>query len=264
MKNLLTIAGSDSSGGAGIQADIKTFSANGCYAMSVITSITAQNTVTVSGIEDISPEMIKAQLDAVFSDIKVDGVKIGMVSKTESILAIADRLEYYKPTLVVLDPVMVSTTKKRLLSEDAIDTLKKKLIPLSYIITPNIAEAEVLADMEINNYDDVYKSCEKIFELGSEYVLVKGGHSVDGKCNDILFDGKEFFTFEGERINSKNTHGTGCTLSSAIAANLAKGENIKDAIAKAKEYVTLAIKHSLNIGHGSGPTNHFFNLEDKA
>lgn len=263
MKNLLTIAGSDSSGGAGIQADIKTFSANGCYAMSVITSITAQNTVTVSGIEDISPEMIKAQLDAVFSDIEVDGVKIGMVSKIESILAIAERLEYYKPKLVVLDPVMVSTTKKRLLSEDAIDTLKKKLIPLSYLITPNIAEAEVLADMEIKNYDDVYKSCEKIFRLGSRYVLVKGGHSVeDGKCNDILFDGKEFFVFEGERINSKNTHGTGCTLSSAIAANLAKGESIKDAIAKAKEYVTLAIKHSLNIGHGSGPTNHFFNYTE--
>lgn len=244
MKNLLTIAGSDSSGGAGIQADIKTFISHGCDAMSVITSVTAQSTVGVYGIEDILPDMVKMQIDAVFSDMKVDGVKIGMVSNAENITIIANRLEQYRPKIVVFDPVMVSSSGKRLLNEDAIDVLKERLVPEVMLITPNINEAEVLAGIKIKNYEDIEIACRKIFELGAKMVLIKGGHSLDNeKCDDVLFDGERFTIFDGERIK-KSMHGTGCRLSSAIAANLAKGENVEEAVRNAKEYVAGEIERN--------------------
>lgn len=268
MKKVLTIAGSDSSGGAGIQADIKTFSANYVYGMSVITAITAQNTQGVFMVQDIDKEVVKAQLDAVFTDIDVDGVKVGMVSEIDTIVAISEALKKYKAKNVVIDPVMISKSGYSLLKEKSKSTLIKELIPLADVLTPNIPEAEaILSEVKgknftIENLNDMEDAARMLCELGSKNVLVKGGHSV-GEAIDVLFDGKEISYFKSERIDTKNTHGTGCTLSSAITSNLAKGIEIKEAIKKSKEYITIAIKHSLDIGHGVGPTNHFYELYKK-
>ncbi|SFC93152.1 bifunctional hydroxymethylpyrimidine kinase/phosphomethylpyrimidine kinase [Clostridium uliginosum] len=264
MKNALTIAGSDSSGGAGIQADLKSFSANGVYGMSVITAVTAQNTMGVFDIQDINPEMIESQIDVIFKDIRVDAIKIGMVSKIESIKAITKSLKKVKKLpVVVLDPVMISKSGFNLLSRDAKDTLIEELFPLVTLVTPNLPEAEEILGYEIKTLENMKEAALKIRELGPKYVLVKGGH-LEGEATDLLLYGEKFIYFKQERINTKNTHGTGCTLSSAIAANLAKGMNIEDAVKEGKRYITIAIKHGLELGKGVGPTNHFYELYQKS
>ena len=268
MKKVLTIAGSDSSGGAGIQADLKSFSANGVYGMSVITAITAQNTMGVFAVHDLEEEIVKAQIDAIFTDIAVDAVKIGMVSVISTIDAICEKLNLYKPKNIVLDPVMVSKSGFLLLKPESKTALIKKLIPLASLITPNIPEAEeILSEVnsditEIKTVEDMEKATKGMYKLGCKNVLLKGGH-MQGDAIDVFYDGREIIHFYSERINTKNTHGTGCTLSSAIAANLALGCSMKDSIKKSKEYVTTAIMHSLDIGHGVGPTNHFYELYKK-
>lgn len=263
MKKALTIAGSDSSGGAGIQADLKTFSAHGVYGMSVITSVTAQNTKGVFAIHDIPCEIIGKQTDAIFEDIEVNGLKIGMVSQTDTIKIISSKLKQYKPLNIVLDPVMVSTSGYDLLQPDAKAALINELFPLATVITPNIPEAEVITGISIKNLDDMKKAAKSIIEIGTKNVLLKGGHLTE-EAIDVFYDGEDFKFFESRRINTKNTHGTGCTLSSAIASNLALGYSIEDAISKAKEYITTAIKNSLSIGKGNGPTHHFYSLYKKA
>lgn len=268
MRKVLTIAGSDSCGGAGIQADLKTFSANGVYGMSVITTVTAQNTQGVFAVQDLDEHIIKAQIDAIFTDIEVDGVKIGMVSNPSTIHAIALQLDRYKPRNVVLDPVMISKSGYLLLKPESKTSLIKELIPRAFIITPNIPEAEQILneinseDMVIESIGDMEKAAKEIYKLGCENVLIKGGH-IKGEAIDIFYDGKDTIRFCSERIHTKNTHGTGCTLSSAIVSNLAIGYCIKDAVANAKRYITKAIEHSLDIGHGVGPTNHFYELYKK-
>ena len=227
MKTALTIAGSDSSGGAGIQADIKTMQANGVYAMSAITALTAQNTTGVTGIMEVSPEFLEQQLDAVITDIRPDAVKIGMVSSEELIKMISKKLKEYHLENIVVDPVMVATSGSRLISETAIDTLKTQLLPMATVITPNIPEAEVLAEMEIRSEDDMVEAAKKIHEMYHCAVLCKGGHSLND-ANDLLYQDGETTWFHGKRINNPNTHGTGCTLSSAIASNLAKGSGPMD------------------------------------
>jgi hydroxymethylpyrimidine/phosphomethylpyrimidine kinase len=265
MKKVLTIAGSDSCGGAGIQADLKAFSANGVYGMSVITAVTAQNTQGVFAVQDIEEDIIKAQIDAIFDDIEVDAVKIGMVSKISTINAISEKLKQYSMQKVVLDPVMISKSGFALLKPESKTALIKKLIPYAYIITPNIPEAEeILSDVEseirvIETVEHMERAAKEIYKLGCKNVLLKGGH-IQGEAIDVLYDGKELTYFHSERIHTKNTHGTGCTLSSAIAANLALGFPIKDAVCRAKQYITTAIQHSLDIGHGCGPTHHFYEL----
>ncbi|MBS4534905.1 bifunctional hydroxymethylpyrimidine kinase/phosphomethylpyrimidine kinase [Clostridium sp. D2Q-14] len=264
MKNVLTIAGSDSSGGAGIQADLKTFSAHGVFGMSVITAVTAQNTQGVFDVEDISVDIIKKQIDAIFDDIEVDALKIGMVSQIDTIEAIASKLRKYKPANIVLDPVMISKSGYDLLIPEAKGTLIKELLPLSTIVTPNIPEAEVISRMDINSLEEMKKAAMKIYELGARNVLIKGGHREGDTAIDILYNGKDFIDFKSERINTKNTHGTGCTLSSAIASNLARNFNIEDSVLNAKKYITIAIKTSFSLGKGVGPTNHFYTLYKKA
>lgn len=269
MKKVLTIAGSDSCGGAGIQADLKTMSANGVYGMSVITAVTAQNTQGVFAVQDIDEEIVKAQIDAIFIDIKVDAVKIGMVSKISTINAISEKLKQYNPVNVVLDPVMISKSGFSLLKPESKTSLINKLIPLADIITPNIPEAEeILKEINsdfgsIKTIGQMEKAACEIYKLGCKNVLIKGGH-MDIDAVDVLYDGSDLIHYYSERINTKNTHGTGCTLSSAIASNLALGLDIKDAVKAAKEYITIAIRHSLDIGHGVGPTNHFYELYRKA
>lgn len=259
MKTCLTIAGSDSSGGAGIQADLKTMTVNGVYAMSVITALTAQNTQGVSGILDVSPEFITSQMDAVFTDIYPDAIKIGMVSSPEIVEAIAKSLEKYEAKNIVLDPVMVATSGAVLLKEEAMDSLINRLIPLADVITPNIPEGEILVGMKIENEDDMKKAAEIIGEKYNCAVLLKGGHKVND-ANDLLYRKGDFKWFLSERIDNNNTHGTGCTLSSAIAANLAKGEDLNQAIKNAKEYLTGALRAGLNLGKGSGPLMHNYIL----
>lgn len=260
MKTALTIAGSDCSGGAGIQADLKTFSANGVFGMSVIVSVVAENTQRVIDIQDITPEMILKQMEAVFEDIEVDAVKVGMLSETACMLAVSEGLKKYKPKNIVVDPVMYAKGGCPLMNPDNIDMLIKEIIPLADIITPNIPEAEKIADMKIEGIEDMKKACEKIYAMGTRAVLVKGGHGEGESSIDVFYDGKEFKSFVSERINTKNTHGTGCTLSSAIASRLALGKTMVEAVEGAKEYVTMAIRHSLSIGKGHGPTNHFYDL----
>lgn len=257
MKNALTIAGSDSCGGAGIQADLKTFAANGVYGMSVITAVTAQNTIGVFAVEDVSPSLIAGQIEAVFEDIKVHAVKIGMLSSSYAISTIADMLTKYNPPNIVLDPVMISKSGYSLLKPDAIKALKERPIPLAAVITPNIPEAEVLSEISIQSISDMKQAARIIHKMGPKYVLIKGGH-LDLDPIDILFDGKAYTFYKSKRIMTKNTHGTGCTLSSAIAANLAKGLTVTESIARSKKYVHEAIRHSLSIGKGAGPTNHFY------
>ncbi len=259
IKNLLTIAGSDCSGGAGIQADLKTFAAHGAFGMSVIVSVVAENTSRVISIQDIPPRIVADQIDAVFEDIAVDGVKIGMLSGAEQMKTVAERLRFYRPGGVVLDPVMVAKGGRALMHPDALETLKVEMLPQAFLLTPNIPEAEAITGLQIRAVGDMEKAAAVLRNMGPRYVLVKGGH-LEGDAVDILFDGEEIRAFRTERIPTKNTHGTGCTLSSAIAANLANGMEVSKAVGAAKEYVTTAIRHALPIGKGHGPTNHFYNL----
>lgn len=255
MKHALTIAGSDSSGGAGIQADIKTFAAHGVYGLSVITAVTAQNTLGITCVEDISPETISRQIEAVFTDITVHAVKIGMLSNSHSILAVAEQLKRFHPEHIVLDPVMISKSGHSLLSQNAVGLLISTLFPLSTLVTPNIPEAEQLTGLPIHTVADMEKAAGMICETGPAAVLLKGGHSA-GDPIDVLFDGASYHHYPGRRIQTRNTHGTGCTLSAAIAANLAQAYPLKPAVANAKTYITACIEHALNIGHGAGPLNH--------
>jgi hydroxymethylpyrimidine kinase/phosphomethylpyrimidine kinase len=261
-KTALTIAGSDSSGGAGIQADIKTMQANGVYAMSAITALTAQNTTGVTGIMEVSPEFLEQQLDAVITDIRPDAVKIGMVSSEELIKMISKKLKEYHLENIVVDPVMVATSGSRLLEEDAVDTLKKELLPIATVITPNIPEAEILCGMEIHTEEDMVAAAKAIYEDLGCAVLLKGGHNIND-ANDLLYTKEEVSWFKGKRINNPNTHGTGCTLSSAIAANLAKGFDLKISVQRAKDYISRALADMLDLGAGSGPMNHAFDLKDE-
>jgi len=263
MKNVLTIAGSDCSGGAGIQADLKTFAAHGVYGMSVITAVTAQNTQGVFAVEDISRDVIAKQIEAIFDDIQVDGVKIGMVSQVQTIEVIAEQLRDYSPKTIVLDPVMVSKSGYHLLNKLAEATLIKELLPLAMIVTPNIPEAEVMTNRSISTLKQMEEAAKAIYQMGAKNVLLKGGH-LELEATDILYDGREFSYFSAPRIATKNTHGTGCTLSSAITSNLALGYTLNQAVVRAKEYITIAIQHSLTIGKGVGPTHHFYTLYKKA
>ena len=262
MKTALTIAGSDCSGGAGIQADLKTMTMNGVYAMSAITALTAQNTTGVRGVQEATLEFLAQQIDAVFEDIRPDAVKIGMVSSSELIQAIADRLKYHKAENIVVDTVMVATSGARLISEDAIDTLKEYLIPLATVVTPNIPEAEVLAAMSIRDEENMVEAAKKIGDTYHCAVLLKGGHSIND-ANDLLYQDGTYRWFKGKRINNPNTHGTGCTLSSAIASNLAKGYDLGASVQRAKEYISLALADMLDLGQGPGPMNHAFDLTGK-
>ncbi|MBU5314007.1 bifunctional hydroxymethylpyrimidine kinase/phosphomethylpyrimidine kinase [Tissierella carlieri] len=259
MKKVLSIAGSDCSGGAGIQADLKTFSAHGVFGMSVIVSVVAENTSRVIDIQNITPDMIEKQIDAVFEDIEVDAVKIGMLSTQLCMEAVARKLEQYKPCNVVIDPVMYAKNGCPLMDPDSIDTLIKVVLPYADLLTPNIPEAEKISNIKISSTEDMKIAAKLIYDMGCKNVLVKGGHAI-GDALDILYDGKEFYYFETQRINTKNTHGTGCTFSSAIASNLALGMTMPIAVKQAKKYITTAIEHSLNIGKGNGPTHHFYDL----
>ena len=260
MKTALTIAGSDSSGGAGIQADIKTMTANGVYAMSAITALTAQNTTGVADVLESTPEFLGKQLDCIFTDIYPDAVKTGMVSSKELIAVITEKLEQYGAKHIVVDPVMVATSGARLISEDAVDALKNKLLPLAEVITPNIPETEVLAEMPVKSEEDMITASKKIMEHYGCAVLCKGGHQLS-TANDLLFDGEGAHWFRGKRIDNPNTHGTGCTLSSAIASNLAKGRDLKTSVRLAKAYISGALAAMLDLGKGSGPMNHVFRIE---
>ena len=259
MRTALTIAGSDSSGGAGIQADIKTMTANGVFDMSAITALTAQNTTGVAGIMEASPEFLKQQIDCIFTDIRPDAVKIGMVSSAELIIAIAEKLAEYQAENIVVDPVMVATSGAKLISDDAIDTLKERLLPMADILTPNIPESEVLSGMEIRTEEDMIKAAEKISENYHCAVLLKGGHQLND-ANDLLYRKGSYRWFYGKRIDNPNTHGTGCTLSSAIASNLAKGFDMDTSVERAKAYISGALGAMLDLGKGSGPMNHAFDI----
>ena len=254
MKTAVTIAGSDSSGGAGIQADIKTMLANGVYAMSAITALTAQNTTGVTAIMEVTSEFLGEELDNIFTDIYPDAVKIGMVSSGVLIEKIADKLEEYKAKNIVVDPVMVATSGAKLISDEAIGTLKQRLLPIASVLTPNIPEAEVLAEMEIHTAEDMIEAAKNRYHCA---VLCKGGHKLND-ANDLLYRNGSYRWFEGKRIDNPNTHGTGCTLSSAIASNLAKGFDMDRAVERAKDYISGALAAMLDLGKGSGPMDHGF------
>lgn len=262
MNTALTIAGSDSCGGAGIQADIKTMTVNGVYAMSAITALTAQNTIGVSEIYEVSPEFLQAQIKAVFEDIRPDAVKIGMVSSDGLIKIIAKNLKKYDAKNIVLDPVMVATSGAKLISDDSIAALQEYLIPLASVITPNIPEAEVLSGMKITTENEMIKAAEFISGKFGCAVLLKGGHNIND-ANDLLYNDNSYQWFYGKRINNSNTHGTGCTLSSAIASNLAKGNDLETSVEKAKAYVSGALSAMLNLGQGSGPMDHAFFINNE-
>lgn len=259
MKKVLTIAGSDCSGGAGIQADLKTISAFGMYGMSVITALTAQNTLGVHGVCTTDKEFTRLQINSVFEDIFPDAVKIGMVSDSGNIQVIKDGLKRYNAINIVLDTVMVSTSGHSLIDEDAKDVLIKGLIPIADIITPNIAEAEVLSGIVINEKEDMVRAAEIISDITDASILIKGGHLNDC-ADDLLYSDGETKWFKGEHINNENTHGTGCTLSSAIACGLAEGYTIEESVLNAKSYLTGAIKSGLDIGKGRGPLNHMYRI----
>lgn len=262
MKTALTIAGSDSSGGAGIQADIKTMTTNGVFAMSAITALTAQNTVGVQGIFEVNPEFLSMQIDSVFSDIRPDAVKIGMVSSTQLISVIATKLMEYKAENIVVDPVMVATSGSKLLSDDAVNIMKDKLLPIATVVTPNIPEAEVLSRREIKSAQDMIDAAAYISETYHCAVLCKGGHNLND-ANDLLYANGEYRWFYGKRIDNPNTHGTGCTLSSAIASNLANGQDLITAVENAKAYISGALQDMLDLGAGSGPMNHAFEIKGR-
>ena len=258
MKTALTIAGSDCSGGAGIQADLKTMTMNGVYAMSAITALTAQNTTGVTAISAVSGDFLRQQIDMIFTDIRPDAVKIGMVSSSGLIEVIGERLRFYDAENIVVDPVMVATSGSALLETKAVSTLKETLLPLAAVVTPNIPEAEILSGLTIENEADMVEAAKKIYADFGCKVLLKGGHSVSD-ANDLLYDGQAKW-FRGTRIPNPNTHGTGCTLSSAIAANLAKGFSLEDSVRRGKDYISGALAAMLDLGRGSGPMNHAFCL----
>ena len=260
MKQILTVAGSDSGGGAGIQADLKSIHANGGYGLSVITSVTAQNTREVTRAFDLPADLIDAQIDAIFSDFDVAAVKTGMLSSTEIVRAVAKKLRHYSPRNIVIDPVTLSKSKYPLLQPDAIECLKAELMPLATVVMPNIPEAELLTDCEIQTLDDAKAAAKLIQGYGCQSVLVKGGHLSGEKSTDVLYVDGNFTLFEAERIDTKNTHGTGCTYSAAIATHLGLEKDLITAIQAAKDYITNAIRYSLDIGEGHGPTNHFYFL----
>ncbi|RHR48834.1 bifunctional hydroxymethylpyrimidine kinase/phosphomethylpyrimidine kinase [Clostridium sp. AF18-27] len=257
MNTALTIAGSDSSGGAGIQADIKTMTAHGVYAMSAVTALTAQNTTGVTGIMEVTPEFLREQIDDIFTDIYPDAVKIGMVSSSRLIEVIAERLAHYGAANIVVDPVMVATSGARLIGEEAVDTLKERLLPMATVLTPNIPEAEVLSGMDVRTAEDMERAAALIGNTYGCAVLVKGGHQLND-ANDLLYRDGRLKWFRGKRIHNPNTHGTGCTLSSAIASNLAKGRDLDASVEMAKRYLSLALSDMLDLGRGSGPMNHAF------
>ena len=261
MKQILTIAGSDSGGGAGIQADIKSIHANGGFGLSVITSVTAQNTREVTRAFDLPVDLIDAQIDAIFSDFDVVALKTGMLSSAEIVGTVAKKLREYSPSNIVIDPVMISKSKYPLLKPDAIERMQAELLPLAKVVMPNVHEAELLAGCQIQTLDDAQGAAEVIQEYGCQSVLVKGGHLLEEKSTDVLYADGAFTLFEAERIETKNTHGTGCTYSAAIATHLGLGKDLIAAIQSAKDYITNAIRHSLDIGGGHGPTNHFYFLD---
>ncbi len=255
----MTIAGSDSGGGAGIQADLKTFAALGVYGASVITAVTAQNTVSVNAIADISPDMVAAQIDAVMSDIGADAVKTGMLAHGGIIEAVAERIQALAMPNVVVDPVMVAKSGDRLLREEAVEAYRTRLLPLALVVTPNIPEAEALTGFPIETDDDALRAARTIAGMGARNVVIKGGHR-EGPVKDILYSAGEVREFTSERIQSKSTHGTGCTFASAIAAHLARGCSLERAVLRAKEYVSAAIEAAFPVGRGHGPMNHFYAL----
>ena len=261
IKQVLTIAGSDSGGGAGIQADLKAMSANGVFAMSVITAITAQNTEEVTDVFELPPSIIASQLDAVFDDFDVAAVKTGMLSSTAIVEIVVKMLTLQKIATLVVDPVMVSKSGHPLLRPDAVDAVKTQLLPLAFVVTPNIHEAQQLAGIRITSLADARRAAKVIHGFGCKHVLIKGGHLLSERATDLLYDGRFFNVLKGEFIETRHTHGTGCTFASALAAHLARGRSVLDAAQAAKAYVTQAIRHGLAIGHGHGPTDHFYFLE---
>lgn len=263
LKQVLTIAGSDSGGGAGIQADIKAMSANGVFAMSVITAITAQNTEEVTDVFELPPSVIAAQIDAVFDDFEVAAVKTGMLSSATIVETVAKMLKPQEVVNLVVDPVMISKSGHTLLKPDAIEAVKKQLFPLALLVTPNVHEAQQLSGIRITSLAEARRAAKVIHGFGCQHVLIKGGHLIAERATDLLYDGRFFHVYKGEFIETPHTHGTGCTYASAIAAHLARGSSVVDAVQSAKTYVTEAIRHSLAIGHGSGPTNHFYFLAER-
>jgi len=255
----MTIAGSDSGGGAGVQADLKTFAALGVYGASTLTAITAQNTVAVTAVHDIPTDVITAQIDAVLTDIGADTVKTGMLSSSDIIECVCEALEVHGVQRLVVDPVMIAKSGDALLREDAIGSLRTRLLPLAMVVTPNIPEAEALTETTIVSDADVRRAAEAIVGMGARSVVVKGGHR-EGSATDLFYDGKEFKEFTAPRFDTVNTHGTGCTFASAVAAGLARGMVVTDAVALAKDYVTEGIRHSFSIGQGHGPLNHFYSF----
>ena len=259
MKKALSIAGSDCSGGAGIQADIKAFSAHGVYGMTVVTSVVAENTYRVTDYQDIRPDMIKKQIDDVFDDIPPDAVKIGMLSCRDTMLAVAEKLQAWQPKNIVVDPVMYAKNGSALMEESAIGTLLSEIVPLADVITPNIPEAEEMTGLTIKTQADMREAALLIHKMGCRAVVVKGGHS-QGDAVDILYDGTAFYEYPAPRICTQHTHGTGCTFSAAIAANLALGHLVHEAVGRAKAYIGVAIAHAPRLGKGNGPTHHFYEM----
>lgn len=261
MKKLLSIAGSDCSGGAGIQADLKTFAAHGAFGMSVIVSVVAENTRRVLSMQEVAPDIVRDQITAVFEDMGADGVKVGLLPGADAIGAVADKLREYQVQNAVIDPVMVAKGGQPLSRPEALEALKREIVPLAFVLTPNIPEAEVLTGFPVETTEDMRRAARRLHEMGARNVLIKGGHR-EGEALDLLYDGAAFHLFSAARINTKNTHGTGCTLSSAIAANLAHNMPLIEAVAAAKAYVTEAIAHAVPIGKGQGPLNHFCRFQD--
>lgn len=261
LKQALTIAGSDSGGGAGIQADLKAMSANGVFAMSVITAVTAQNTEEVTDVFELPPAIIASQLDAIFDDFDVAAVKTGMLSSSAIVDIVVCMLTPQKIANLVVDPVMISKSGHALLQPDAVEAVKVKLLPLALIVTPNVHEAQQLSGIEIRSLADARRAAKVIHQFGSKHVLIKGGHLLNKRATDLLYDGRFFNVLEGEFIETCHTHGTGCTFASALAAHLARGRSVLESAQAAKSYVTEAIRHGLAIGHGHGPTDHFYFLE---
>ena len=261
LKQVLTIAGSDSGGGAGIQADIKSMSANGVFAMSVITAVTAQNTEDVTDVFELPTSIVASQLDAVFDDFEVAAVKTGMLSSTAIVEIVAKMLALQNVANLVVDPVMISKSGHALLKPDAIDALKKQLFPLALVVTPNVHEAQQLSGIAITSLADARRAAKIIHGFGCRHVLIKGGHLPSDRATDLLYDGRFFNIYKGEYIDTPHTHGTGCTYASALSAQLARGKAVPDAVQAAKTYLTETIRHALAIGHGTGPTNHFYFLQ---
>lgn len=261
IKQVLTIAGSDSGGGAGIQADIKAMSANGVFALSVVTAITAQNTEEVTDIFELPTSIIAAQLDAVFDDFDIAAVKTGMLGSAAVVDTVVRLLKPQNLNLLVVDPVMASKSGRPLLQPEAIEAVKKQLLPLALLVTPNVHEAQQLSGIEIRSLADAKKAAKVIHQFGCRHVLIKGGHLLAERATDLLYDGRFFNVFKGDYVETPHTHGTGCTFASAIAAHLARGKSVSDAVQTAKIYLTEAIRHGLAIGHGRGPTNHFYFLQ---